>query len=929
MKSILYSALLAVGLGIQAQEATVNWAAGIDNGLSLANGTAAPVGTIVRLGWFRDATTGLQLTDSEIEVRAESPSALNVDFVEVATTTVGSGFMPAIASHFAANSSANTGNGGLAVAGRQMYVWVLDGPLATATQQAILYWDATDLTTNPDSAPQPPGVRWVFPGTEPVPGVTTIDLTDLTTGLSTLAAGARVVVGSFPAGTSPETGAPNFGLEVIDDPLAIVTAPNLPGGVVSSTYSTSLVASGGRSPFSWSVTGGTLPGGMSLAANGTLSGVPTTASTFNFTATVTDDIGAAVAKSFTLIIASANVSISTAGILPTGVVGANYSQTLTGTGGTSPYTFALTSGALPGTVTLASSGIVSGVLGPAGDYTFEATITDAAGLTASKSFLLTVNSLPAITSPSVLPQAVVGVAYSYQFAVFGGGSYTWSTSGGTLPPGLTLSAAGQLTGTPSTAGNYNFSLAALGSNGGTSTKSFSIVVNADLVAPTMDDPQFPVTVVSANFSSTISASPASTSFTAAGLPAGLKLVGNQITGRPTVSGVFMVTLKARNGRGFGPALVAPLVVQALPAGAVGTFIGMIERDAGVNSNLGGRIDLTTTLTGAFTLKVTQGTTTASAKGVMDTQVGQAPSLSATVGGRNFLLTFDAPNHALAGTATSGIDSADVEGWKNVWNKTTNPATALAGYYSFGLDLTTDIGTVTVPQGTGYASFTVATDGKLAIKGKAADGSAVATAGFVAADGSVLVYQQMYAKLGSMVGVLTLNTDPDANFTENEISGQVTWSKPATTGRTYPALFGPLVLDAEGKYLARAAKGSLVLGLPASTSTANLDFSEGGLTLANQNPDAPSFTYTSAFQSVITGSATKTTLKITAPSGLVGGSFSLVDGALTRSVTFSGMIIRYADGTTRAGGYFLAPQIPVGAETIRTSPILSGKVAISQ
>ncbi len=926
MKSLLYSLLLAAGLSLQGSAATINWSAGVNNGFSLANGSSAPVGSLVRVGWFRDPGTGLQLTDSQIQALAGTPSVLNTYFVQAASTTIGSGFSPAIAGHFSANSSANTGNGGLAIAGRQMYLWVMNGPLASATQQAIVYWDATDLTTNPDSSPQPPGVRWVFPGEEPVPGVTTIELTDLTTGSSTLAAGARVVVGAFPVGTSGETGAPNFGMAVIDAPLTIVTGTSLPGGVVGVTYTTSLAATGGRSPLGWAVTGGTLPGGVSLAANGTLSGIPTAAGTFNFTVTVTDDLGVNESKSVTLVIAASSLSITTASILPGGIQGAGYTTALAASGGTAPYSFTVTAGSLPGTVSLGAGGDISGNLGAPATYNFTAQVTDAGGLSASKSFSIVVTASPPITSPTVLPQGVVGSPYAYTFSIQGGGTYTWAVTAGALPANLTLAANGQLTGSPTASGTASFTVSAQAPGGSVSSKAFTLVVNDSLVSPTVDDPAFPVTSVGAVFIQSITASPAPSGYAASGLPAGLKFnaASGLISGRPTASGLFMVRLKAKNGKGFGPEIVAPLVVRALPTGAVGTFVGMVERDAAVNGNLGGRLDLTTTVTGAYTLKLTQGTTAVTQKGVLDVVLGQAPEINATLGSASVRLVFDPDANSVDGTATVGMASADIEGWKNVWSKAARPASSLAGYYSFGMDLTTDIGTGTVPQGTGFASFTVGVDGKLTVKGKAADGSAITTAGHVGQDGRFLVYQQLNAKLGSLLGTLEIEADANGDFSGNAISGQVTWSKPSTSGKLYPSQFGPLVLSAEGGYLAVAAKGSVVQGLPSTTSSAALDFSEGGLGAAAFNPDVPAFTLTSAFVPVIPpGHQAKTTLKIAAATGAISGNFVFQVGSAKPVVPFTGIIIRYANGTTKAAGYFLAAQPGLPAST------LSGKFVITQ
>ena len=71
----------------------------------------------------------------------------------------------------------------------------------------------------------------------------------------------------------------------IYDALAVTTA-SLPDGVISTAYSESLTATGGDGSYTWTVTVGTLPAGLSLATDGTISGTPTTAGTSNFTVQV-------------------------------------------------------------------------------------------------------------------------------------------------------------------------------------------------------------------------------------------------------------------------------------------------------------------------------------------------------------------------------------------------------------------------------------------------------------------------------------------------------------------------------------------------------------------------------------------------------------------------------------------------------------------
>jgi arabinan endo-1,5-alpha-L-arabinosidase len=88
-------------------------------------------------------------------------------------------------------------------------------------------------------------------------------------------------------------------------PLTIA-ATSLAGGTVSVSYSATLTATGGtRSGYAWTLSAGTLPGGLTLASGGILAGTPTAAGTFNFTVTVTDSSGATATASLSVVIAVA------------------------------------------------------------------------------------------------------------------------------------------------------------------------------------------------------------------------------------------------------------------------------------------------------------------------------------------------------------------------------------------------------------------------------------------------------------------------------------------------------------------------------------------------------------------------------------------------------------------------------------------------
>jgi arylsulfatase A-like enzyme len=94
----------------------------------------------------------------------------------------------------------------------------------------------------------------------------------------------------------------NAGGYTVTQPLDITTASALPGALTSAAYTQSLVATGGSgSGYSWNVTSGALPPGITLGTNGAFSGTPTTAGTYSFTATVTDSAAHTVSQAFTLI----------------------------------------------------------------------------------------------------------------------------------------------------------------------------------------------------------------------------------------------------------------------------------------------------------------------------------------------------------------------------------------------------------------------------------------------------------------------------------------------------------------------------------------------------------------------------------------------------------------------------------------------------
>jgi YVTN family beta-propeller protein len=192
-------------------------------------------------------------------------------------------------------------------------------------------------------------------------------------------------------------------------PVAVTTS-SLPSGVVGIAYSQTLAASGGVTPYTWSISTGKLPAGLSLTAStGAISGSPTTAGTSNFTVKVTDSASDMATQSLTITINSV-LAVTTAS-LPDGTAGTAYAQTLAATGGVTPYTWSVSKGTLPPGLSLAvGTGVISGTPTTAGTSDFTVKATDSASNAATQSLSITINAPAATASTTMLAASATSVA---------------------------------------------------------------------------------------------------------------------------------------------------------------------------------------------------------------------------------------------------------------------------------------------------------------------------------------------------------------------------------------------------------------------------------------------------------------------------------------------------------------------------------------
>lgn len=265
-------------------------------------------------------------------------------------------------------------------------------------------------------------------------------------------------------------------------PLQIITGL-LPTGVVGAPYPfTSISVQGGAGSYSFTVTG--LPPGLTTDGNGDITGTPTTStgSPFSVTVKVTDAASNSVSRTYSLAISNV-LSIASPTTLPAAALNTAYAPvTVTAGGGLPPYTYTATG--LPAGLSIAiATGIISGTPTTAAGtpYSVTVTVTDSSGKTATQTYTLTVNSPLTITGPASLPSGTVGAAYPGATVAVSGGSgvYTYSATG--LPSGLTISStSGAISGTPAagTAGTDNVVVTVTDSSSNTTTKTYSLTINA-------------------------------------------------------------------------------------------------------------------------------------------------------------------------------------------------------------------------------------------------------------------------------------------------------------------------------------------------------------------------------------------------------------------------------------------------------------------
>jgi hypothetical protein len=452
--------------------------------------------------------------------------------------------------------------------------------------------DSTTLTATVTHDSDSKGVSWTVSGGGTLSNENSSSATFTAPAATANAQSATVTATSVADPTKSATATITVPAEVT------VTTGALPPALVGSAYSQLLAASGGISPYSWTISSGTLPSCLTMTSAGVISGTPvascvgtTTGLVFKVTdsGTTTPLSGTSVALSLNVAPAP-SIQLPALGLLSNGVVGTSYNVSVAASGGAGTLSYSISGGALPGGLTINAAGAITGTPTTPGSFSFIVKASDAFGDSQTQPYTIIVNYPPLGINPpgGALPFAFTGSSYS-QYLSAGGGSgsgYVWTVVG--LPAdGIIATPSGNallLSGTPASPATISFTASFKDGAGNTvGPFQYTISVYNPLSLPATNPPSLPSTTsVNAPYSGTITATGGRGSgytWTVTGLADGLTSSNTggvlTISGTPTTASTvtFQVSVKDSSGSSTGPITYTITVnsVLTLPATNPGTL----------------------------------------------------------------------------------------------------------------------------------------------------------------------------------------------------------------------------------------------------------------------------------------------------------------------------------------------------------------------
>ncbi len=843
-------------------------------------------------------------------------------------------------------------NDGLGTSTSDHFAWFDDKAEAIGVTVTIGSGAPTPITLSPTTAPngsmgQSYSLQFSAAGGNGGPYTYIISQGNLPVGLSDnstgLISGTPTESGTF---TFTETATDSnsvAGSQVITLTItggAISVAPSsgsLPNATVYQAYSQTLTASGGTAPYTFSQVSGTAPPtGMSIGSGGTISGTATALGTTSFSVKAQDSAGVSTQVNYTVQVVVPTITLSPTS-LPSAMQNAAYTaQTITASGGSGPYTFAISSGALPSGMTLSSSGTLSGTPSVSGSFPFTVQATDTHAFTGSANYTLTVNALTAPGAPTGVSATAGDAQATVAFSAP-------ASNGGTAITGYTVisSPAG---GVDSNAGSTTLSHAITGLTNGTAYTFTVTATNAIGTGPasTASNSVTPKASQTITFNNpgtqNFGTSPTLTATASSGLAV---TFGSNTTGVCTVTSggalTFVTagtcTIKADQA-GNGVYAAASTVAQSFTVAAV------VPGAPTIGTATAGDTQVSVSFTPPSSTggtSITSYTATSSPGGLTGTCASSPCVLTGLTNGTAYTFTVTATNSTGTGAASAASNSATPvasqtitfsnPGTQNFGTSPTLTATATSSLAVTFTSSTTGVCTVT-----SGGALTFVTAGTCTINANQAGDSAYQPAPQVS---------QSFAIAAVVPGAPTIGT---ATAGDTQVS--VSFTPPPSTGGT--SITGYTATSSPGGITGTCASSPCVLtGLTngtAYTFTVTATNSAGtGAASAASNSATPAAGQTITFSNPGTQNfGTSPTLTATATSGLAVTFTSSTTGVCT--ITSGGALTTVSAGTctidaNQAGNaaYQPAPQISQsftiaavvpGAPAIGTATASSGQAAVA-
>ena len=425
--------------------------------------------------------------------------------------------------------------------GTAIFTWqIVAPPTITASNQSSI--SNTSVTYTPTATGGTGTLTWTASGLPSGLGISAS--TGTISGTPTTVAAATNVVLTVTDGQHQQV-SKTITWTITAAPTLTITTPaaQISGANVALPTALQVGSSGGLSSYRWSTSN--LPPGLTISSSGAISGTPTTPGVYSVTVTVADSSSqTATTSAFTWTVwgitsppTSLESAVSAAIIPVTPTLAFAPTGTVTWTIAGNPSWMAISS----------STGVVSGTA-PSGNHSYNITLTATVGGKATALNVAWVFTSSAIvTGPNANQFSAVGNAIAsitVTSANFSG-TPTWSDNS-TLPPGITITSGGVISGTPTTAGVYTVTITATktGNNAATDTQTFTWIVEAlSITAPTGNRTNTHGTTITP-VPSTATGGAGTLTWAATGLPNPNTLTINSSTG--TISGTLGATKQVYN-----------------------------------------------------------------------------------------------------------------------------------------------------------------------------------------------------------------------------------------------------------------------------------------------------------------------------------------------------------------------------------------------